>query len=156
VHRLAFAGHPLHVGCAVGADAIAIQACLLHPGARLSVFAVGLPSGFGFWSGSALPVVRKAAAAGVPVRWAAGGHPGRVPLVPRLMARSVAGFQGCALSLFFSPGRGSSAVAVRSLRVGIPVILFCAFPPELSYRGQVWLPVASQFMGSPCWFFPAH
>ena len=165
---LARAGHPVHVGCAAGADAVAVHALLGFPG-LLRVFAVGLPSGAGFWRGSAFAGVQAAASAGVPVRWCAGGAlvssraPGSgvvfssgsrppsswpVPLTSRLFLRSVACLRGCGLAVFFAPGPGSCSVARAALRSGVPVLFFCAFPPELPVPA-----VASSLFGLPCWLF---
>jgi hypothetical protein len=139
-------GHPVHVGCAAGADAFVVHALLGFP-AMLRVFAVGLPSGAGFWGGSAIKGVLKAQSAGASVRWSAGG-PLSVGLTQRLFLRSVACLRGCSLSVFFAPGPGSCSVARASLKARIPVIAFCAFPPELPVPA-----VACRFQGLPAWLF---
>jgi hypothetical protein len=150
------AGFSLSVGCAAGADALALTAGLdLAPG-RVRVFAVGSASGEGFWSGSApLPLLRSAAAAGCPVSWLAGGSLA-VPLRGRLLRRSLAALAGCSAAVFFlaSPGsRGSLRVAAAAVKAGVPVFAFCcgfAGPPDppLGSAGS-WLP--SALAGSACW-----
>ena len=148
---VARAGAFVHVGCAKGADQLVIHSLVKGFAHSLRVFAVGFPSGMGFWGGSSFRSVQSAASAGVPVRWGAGGSPLRVGLVARLMARSVAALQGCSLAIFFYPGCGSTKVALQALKRGIPVICFCAFPPELSVPS-----VACSFMGLPASLYRPH
>lgn len=126
------AGCGVSVGCAAGADALAVSACLGgFPSSRWSLFCVGAASGAGFWSGSApLGLLRQAAAAGVPVVWSAGGGPS-VPPRARLLRRSLAALAGCQLGVWFlaSPvASGSLAVAAQAARRGVSVAaVACGF-----------------------------
>src|SRR3990172_612273 len=103
---LAAAGHVLHVGCASGVDAAVLNSSLAlgHSSlfSHLRVFAAFGPSGSGSWRSSAVPAVMAAARAGFPVSWWAGGA-SSVPLVARLMSRSLAALAGCSAAVFFSP-----------------------------------------------------
>jgi hypothetical protein len=153
-------GFRVAVGCAVGADQAVLSARVALPfvpsssGPALSVFAVGGPSGAGFWRGSALAAVRAAAALAVSpghglfspvsVSWWAGG-PASVPLRARLLARSLALVSSLAAS--FRPGLvafvcggpsvspGSWRSVVAAVRSGVPVVVF----PVSSSSGAVGL-----------------
>jgi hypothetical protein len=120
------------VGCASGADEAALRSAV-SAGAALSVFAVGGPSGSGFWRCSAVSAVRAAAASGASVSWWAGGG-SSVPLRRRLKARSAAllssvvaagsrgfvAFVGGAWAV--SPGSWSCVRA--AVLSGVPVVVF--------------------------------
>lgn len=147
---------PLNVGCAVGADAAAINAALSAGAARrLSVFCVGDPaSGAGFWSGSAVASVGAAAAAGARVvPWA--GGPASWPLSARLSTRTHAAVTCSSACLFFfsSPrSRGSLAAAAFSARHGRPVFVCCVgFSPSLlpplavGGSGGSWAPLGGSW-----------
>lgn len=153
VQAVVAAGGSVRVGCAAGADRLVVLAALAAGAAsRLSVFAVGAASGAGFWSGSALPAVHAAAAAGASVSWLAGGGL-QVPLVGRLMCRSRAALRGCSSSVFFlaSPSSsGSLAVAGAAVQAGQAVFAFCPFVPDPP-RGCSGSWVAGQFVGFSCW-----
>jgi hypothetical protein len=131
------------VGCASGVDEAVLRSGL-SAGAALSVFAVGGPSGSGFWRCSAVSAVRAAASSGASVVWWAGGE-AAVPLRRRLRARSAAllsavvaagsrgfvGFVGGAWSV--SPGSWSSLRA--AVLSGVPVVVF---PFAVVGGGLVW------------------
>ena len=163
-------GSSVVTGCASGGDALVVRA-FLSLGvsvSRLSVFAVGGAGGSGFWSGSALAVVRRAAGAGVFVRWWAGGV-SSVPLRARLAARSracfsaavssgagrgVVGFVGGGWSV--SPGSWSSVRFALSL--GVPVVVFpvgCSvscFPRRFrGVRPGRWVPCSGAFASGFLW-----
>jgi hypothetical protein len=137
-------GRGVAVGCASGADALALSAAL-SAGASPVVFAVGGPSGAGFWRGSALALVRRAAAAGCSVRWWAGG-PASVPLRRRLRSRSVAFVSAVAAS---GPGAGlvgfvaggwsvspgSWGSVASALAAGLPVVVFPVPGPRSAAEG---------------------
>ncbi len=152
-------GRGVAVGCASGGDALALSAALAAGSSPL-VFAVGGPSGAGFWRGSALGLVRRAAAAGCPVRWWAGGA-ASLSLRRRLRARSVAfvaavsaSGPGAGLVGFvrggWSASPGSWGSVGSALAAGLPVVVFpvgcpvSAFPCSFRGVGRVrWLPAGS-------------
>ncbi len=181
VGSVASCGRAVAVGDCVGADAAVLSARLRLPfrsstsGPSLSVFAVGGPSSFrgsfasqlasfaGFWSGSAVGLLRVAAArvgspghgcfTPVSVRWWAGGD-ASVPLRSRLAGRSDAllsslpGSRHSALVAFVAPG--ASVGTWRSVRVavgaGVPVFVFPVgasgrFLPAVAGGG--WVPGAA-------------
>jgi hypothetical protein len=143
-------GQSITVGCATGADAQVISAC--HRSSSFSqvrVFAAFAQSGAGSWSGSAVQVVKQFAAAGGSVSWLAGGAL-NVPLVARLMSRSVAGLAGASSAVFFAPGPGSLKVAGVAVSRNIPVFAFCPVAPA-SPRGCAGQWVRSSFSGFVCW-----
>jgi hypothetical protein len=152
VQQLALAGASFRVGCASGADAQALAAAVAAGAAnRLSVFAVGTSSGFGFWDFSALPAVRAAQRAGARVSWLAGG-PLSLPLSARLIRRSLAALSGCSLAVFFLAGRvspGSAAVAARAVAARVPVFAFCPVQPAPLLVAGCWVP--SSLFGLACW-----
>jgi hypothetical protein len=151
VQAVIASGHPVHVGCAVGADQQVIEAALSSP-SFLFVFAAFARGGAGAWAGSAVSAVSAVAAAGASVSSLAGGSL-RVPLVGRLMARSRAALAGCSASVFFlaSPSsRGSLAVAACAVCVHQPVYVFCSSCP-MSPRGCSGRWVPAQFFGFSCW-----
>lgn len=123
VESLLAADLNLSVGCASGADQIALSAGV-HSSlfSQVRVFAAFDQSGAGAFSGSAVSAVQAAARAGVAVSWLAGGSLS-VPLVARLMSRSVAALRGCQVAVFFCPGVGSLKVARAALRSGVPVLV---------------------------------
>jgi len=152
-------GHPVAVGCAVGADAAVLSARLRLPfpssssGPSLSVFAVGGPSDSssyvsrlaslsGFWRGSALGQVRVAASlavspghgccAPVSVRWWAGGG-AAVPLRVRLRRRSLA------------------LVSLLASQSGSVLVAFVGRGRSVGTWGTVRAAVAA---GVPVWVFP--
>lgn len=153
VHDLIVHGYSIHVGCATGADRQVIS--FVHsfrPSILpvLRVFAAFAKSGAGSFSGSAVSSVQSFAAAGGSVSWLAGGSLS-VPLVARLMARSLAALQGCAAAVFFSPGVGSLKVARAALRQSIPVLISCvgmSSAPVLPVA-----PVLVQWFGHSFWLY---
>jgi hypothetical protein len=150
-------GGSVAVGCAAGADAAVLRACFfgLAAGCPVSVFAVGAADGSGFWSGSDLGAVRLAASRGAPVAWLAGG-PLSVPLMARLIRRSLAALSGASCACFFlaSPSSsGSLRVAAAAVAAGLPVFVFsCGFsaaPVPLAGVSGAWVPAS--FCGFNCW-----
>lgn len=165
-------GRGVAVGCAQGADALALAAALQR-NAHLRVFAVGSAAGEGFWRQSALDSVRQAQAAGRWVTWWAGGvcrcnccvgetRNMRCPtLIERLTKRSRACVQFTAAS---GPGagfvgfvcqpdsRGTMGSARLAAACGLPVVLFpCGFDgrhlPALVNgpgAGGSWQPAAGE------------
>lgn len=171
VQSLLGSGRGVVVGCAAGADALALQAALAFPGASaasLAVFAAGGPDGSGFWAGSAFPLVARAAgmAPGC-VRWWAGG-PASLPLPARLVGRAaaavnlaVASGAGAGFVAFVtSPGsRGSCRAARLAARLGLPVVVFpCGFPPAQlpSLAGGRWVPLAAVGAWAGAWRWAAQ
>jgi hypothetical protein len=128
VHAVLRHGHTVHVGDCIGADALIITSALVAGGqSPLVVFAVSNENGTGSLSlSSSLPKV--AAERGALVHWLAGGSL-TVPPAGRLINRSLAAAAGCAAAVFFSPGRGSLAVA-SSLFSKMPVYAFAERPPN--------------------------
>lgn len=121
-------GRAVRVGCCLGADAAVLSAVLQQGGAsRLSVFSAFGPGGQGACSLSAVSLVASCAAAGVSVRWWAGGGP-RVPLRARLVARSVALSSSPlagVVAFFASPGSAGTWLACsRAASAGIRVVAF--------------------------------
>lgn len=153
VHDLIVHGYSIHVGCATGADRQVIS--FVHsfrPSILpvLRVFAAFAKSGAGSFSGSAVSSVQSFAAAGGSVSWLAGGSLS-VPLVARLMARSLAALQGCAAAVFFSPGVGSLKVARAALRQSIPVLISCvgmSSAPVLPVA-----PIVVSWLGCSFWLY---
>ncbi len=133
VESLLQAGHSLAVGCAIGADQLALSAALqARQGKRVAVFAVGGADGEGFWRDSAKITVRRAVTAGVQVHWWAGGHG---ELVSRLKARTQAmvkaidasrGKEKIALIAFLGSTQSHGTVGTMQLAasLNIPVIAF--------------------------------
>ena len=150
-------GQSVSVGCATGADQQVVQhfissVCpMLRPlsFSQLRVFAAFSQSGAGSWSGSAVRQVQQFASMGGSVSWLAGGGL-QVPIVARLMSRSVAGLAGASAAVFFSPGVGSLKVAGVAVQRGIPVFAFSQSAPG-SPRGCAGSWVPSSFQGFPCW-----
>ena len=100
-------GRALIVGCAAGADRVALNAAMQLAPSRLSVLAAFGPGGKGAaGSASAVAAVQAAARAGVPVLWWAGGGP-TVPLRARLAVRSLSAVRQVA-----SSGAGAGLIAV--------------------------------------------
>jgi hypothetical protein len=139
VARCVAAGVPSYaVGCASGADALALAALVAAGVApRVSVSAVGSAAGAGFWTCSALAGVRAAAAAGASVAWLAGG-PLSVPLPARLARRSLACVASvppgsvCCVVLASPSSRGSLLAARAAVARGLRVVVFCVgFGPAL-------------------------
>src|SRR5574341_490927 len=145
------AGHTVHVGCATGADQLVIQS-MVSAGQQSSlvVFAACARGGAGAWRETAVSTVEAAEQAGAVVHWLAGGGLS-VPLVARLMSRSIAALRGCSASVFFRPGPGSLAVAGAAVERGIPVYAFAPQAPARGPRGQAGQWVASSFCGFACW-----
>lgn len=110
----------INTGCATGADQIALQ----H-GARVNLYVAFAQSGAGSFRGSNINGVQIAACRCLSVHWLAGGGL-QVPLVARLMSRSIAALAGCSSAVFFAPGIGSLKVARAALKAGIPVFVSCA------------------------------
>lgn len=115
--------HSINTGCATGADQAVILAS--PSGASVQVFATFSQSGAGSFSGSAVATVQSFASDGGLVHWLAGGSL-QVPLIARLMSRSLAALAGCSSAVFFAPGVGSLKVARAALKAGIPVFVSCA------------------------------
>src|SRR3989304_5746589 len=143
-------GQSVTVGCATGADQQVIQSVRPSSFSHLRVFAAFAQSGAGSWSGSAVALVQQFAKAGASVSWLAGGGL-QVPIIARLMARSVAGLVGSSAAVFFSPGVGSLKVAGVAVERGIPVFAFGSKPS--APRGQAGQWGASSFHGFTCWRF---
>lgn len=121
-------GSRLCVGCAPGADALAVGAAVAHGGAsRLALFCVGGSCGAGFPRRGGLPAwVQAAAGAGAHARWWAGGT-ARVPLRARLALRARACVASASSAVFFvaSPfSRGSWGAAAHAASLGLPVFFF--------------------------------
>lgn len=140
------------VGCAVGADAFALEAALAaRAAARLSVFCAFGPGGVGAGPWSALSPVAAAAASGASVRWWAGGGEA-VALRSRLSARSLAlvsflaARPGSSLVVFLASPRprGGSWLTLRAaVRSGVRVVVFpVGFPAgRLASLGRgAWVP----------------
>ena len=142
-------GQSVSVGCATGADQQVIQSVSPSSFSQFRVFAAFSQSGAGSWSGSAVRQVQQFAAAGGSVSWLAGGGL-QVPIVARLMSRSVAGLAGASAAVFFSPGVGSLKVAGVAVQRGIPVFAFSQSTPG-SPRGCAGSWVSSSFQAFPCW-----
>ena len=153
-------GFGVSVGCSRGADALVLSAFFVLgdlPSA-LSVFAVGGSSGRGFWRGSAVGLVRRAASAGARVFWCSGG-PLSLSLPRRLRSRScacvrsagavaAAGGRGAFVAFVsggFSASRGSWAAARVALRAGLPVVVFpvgCSVSRVPAFGGR-WVSAGS-------------
>ena len=141
--------HAVHVGCSAGADQAAVLA-LGGGSCQARVFACFSSSGAGAWSGSAVATVRGFSALGGAVSWLAGGSLS-VPLMARLMSRSLSALQGCGAAVFFAPGIGSLKVARAALRQGIPVLV-C----QVGLSSAPVLPVAPvvvSWFGLSFWLF---
>jgi len=149
VKAILSSGQSVTVGCATGADQQVIQSVGVSSFSQLRVFAAFAQSGAGSWSGSAVRQVQQFAKMGGSVSWLAGGGL-QVPMVARLMSRSVAGLTGASAAVFFSPGVGSLKVAGVAVERGIPVFAF-SNPMPGSPRGCAGSWVKSQFMGFQCW-----
>lgn len=149
------AGFQFNVGCAIGADQAVVETCLaLGAPASLSVFAIGLPGGAGFWSGSACSSVRQAAVRGASVHWLAGGSL-QVPLFGRLAARSRACLAGVGAAVFFCRAGGSGG-SLKTAEVAVKhkknVFMFCSggsVPPSIPGLSGQW--VAASLFGIPFW-----
>lgn len=152
-------GRAVAVGCASGADALVVATTLgAGAAARLSVFAVGGPSGVGFWRGRLPAWVLSAARAGASVRWFAGGGLS-LPLRARLVRRSRASVavSGAAAAVFFvSSARsiGSFRCAAFAASRGVPVFVFpVGLPgsalPSLPGLAGAWRP--ARFSGYFRW-----
>jgi len=145
-------GSRVQVGCATGADALVVQACLAAGVAsQLSVFAAFDQFGEGSCSVSAVAVVAAAAAAGARVSYLAGGSLA-IPLVARLARRSQAALVGSqALVLFLaSPvSPGSLSTAAAAVAQGIGVFAFCPSQPCALRSVGSWVPGA--FCCKLCW-----
>ena len=141
VRSVVRAGRSVSVGCAVGGDELVLRS-VVAAGGSARVFAVGEPSGRGFWSRSFLrgeSSVRRLlagapASASVSVSWAAGG-PVSGRLSGRLLRRSLRSVwwsarsgAGAGLVAFVSGGFRSSPGSWRSVRfavrLGLPVVVF--------------------------------
>lgn len=143
--------HCIHAGCATGADQAAVLA-MGAGGAGLWVFSAFSHSGAGAWSGSAVSTIQRFSDLGGSVKWLAGGSLA-VPLVARLMARSLAALQGCAAAVFFQPGQGSLKVARAALRQSIPVLVCqvgMSSAPVLAVA-----PVVVSWFGLSFWLYSA-
>lgn len=141
---LAAAGDSVAVGCAVGADMLALTTALeLLPPARISVYAVGGRTGEGFPGGRLPSWIDQAFRAGCRVEWWAGGGP-QIPLRARLLLRSRAlvaavasaqhGGEGGELRAFLGPGRSAGswgtleAGAAAGLRLVVTPCAGCPLP----------------------------
>jgi hypothetical protein len=145
------AGWSVSVGCASGADQLALESVLAAGAAgRLSVSCAGAEDGAGFWTCSAsLSLLRAAAAAGARVAWLAGGALA-IPLRARLLLRSRAALAGCSAAVFFAPGPGSLAVAACAVAAGLPVWAICLVAPGAP-RGCAGSWVSSSWLGFAAW-----
>lgn len=142
-------GGLVSVGCAVGADLLVLSSVPAGLASRLRVFASFSACGAGAWRGSAVAPVLACARAGVSVSFLAGGSLA-VPLIARLMGRSVAALAGCSAAVFFSPGPGSLKVAGVAVARGLPVFAFGACPAGRP-RGAAGQWVAASWCGLSCW-----
>ena len=149
VRAVLSSGQSITVGCATGADQQVIQSIGVSSFSQLRVYAAFDQSGAGAWAGSAVRQVQQFAEMGGSVSWLAGGGL-QVPMVARLMARSITGLAGASAAVFFSPGTGSLKVAGAAVERGIPVFAF-SNPMPGSPRGCAGSWVSAQFMGFPCW-----
>ena len=139
---LALSGHSFHVGCARGADQAAISYLGFFVPSALRVFAVAQ-------SVQSAPLWVQQAPRGSVVFGAGGSL--SVPIVARLMSRSLAALQGCAAAVFFSPGVGSLKVARAALKQGIPVLVCqqgCPVAPVLAVP-----PVVVSWFGMSFWLY---
>ena len=118
---LARGGTRFHVGCASGADALALS---IIPTKQVTVFAQFSQSGQGAISASNFHGVRRVGWFGARVVWQAGGSVDTVPVKARLIQRSIAAFAGCGVAVFFAPGAGSLSVARHALAAGLPVLIW--------------------------------
>jgi hypothetical protein len=143
MQSLQVAGHPLIVGCSVGADEV-----VLRYGAGkgpLQVLAVSANDGRGSWGRTALRSVNRAVALGASVQWLAGG-PLSLTLPVRLAARTravAAAASAGAVIAISSPDSVGSLLLARSVAARrLPVVaLACGFswlylPPLAS--GGFW------------------
>jgi len=155
-------GTRIATGCAVGADAAALSACLNAGGAgALRVFAAFGVAGAGAWRGSAVAPVAAAAAAGATVHWLAGGDL-RVPLHGRLAQRSAALVRAVACAgggglvafpaaacptglvpaaTWRSSGSGTWSSLALAAGLGLPVVVFpLDWSPDLlpPWPGSAW------------------
>jgi len=138
---------PIRVGCASGADALALASAPVP--SVLSVFAQFSSSGAGAFGSSAVSAVFSARARGASVSFLAGGSLS-VPVRARLIRRSVAGFSGAGVAVFFAPGSGSLAVARRALAASVPVLVWAGgSAPSL----PGFVPSRVSFCGLSFWFF---
>lgn len=154
------AGQVVHVGCCVGADALCIQSSLCSSlFSQVRVFSIFSQSGAGACGFSAVQVVQSFAAAGGAVQWLAGGSLS-VPLVARLIRRSVAALAGCSSAVFFSPRSGSLAVASHAVQSGILVFALGAMPAAIPSQAGHWCKVSASVIvpslsscpaGAFCW-----
>lgn len=166
-------GSVVAVGCAAGADLLALSTVLSVGAApRLSVFCAFGPGGVGAaGSASAVAEVAAAATAGAAVSWWAGGS-ASVPLRGRLAARSLALVRSLATgggllvafvsALPSSPfgggdfpacGSGSWSSVAAAVRLGVPVAVFpigiAADLPALPGGPGSWVP--GPWAGSWSW-----
>lgn len=143
-------GSPVAVGCCAGADALVLRSALAV-GASVSLFAVGGPSGSGFWSGSCAGLLSLASRC-ASVSWFAGG-PLSVPLRARLALRSSALLSavrsaGGSLVVFVSSPpsarSGSWRLVWSALFSGVPVVVFpvagCPLPSSSGLFPVSWSP----------------
>lgn len=117
-------GNQITVGCATGADQQVIEACQSSI-SQCHVHAAFSENGNGSHSGSAVATVQAFCRAGGRVSWLAGGSLA-VPLVARLMSRSLAGLRSANRAIFFEPGAGSLKVARAALKMSLPVTIICS------------------------------
>ncbi len=158
VASLLASGRGLAVGCATGADALALSSAV-HAGAHasVSVFAAFGPSGQGACRWSSVEAVAGFEQAGGRVVWWAGGV-AEVPLSVRLRQRTVAvaeAGQGGLVAFLGHPGSAGSLLACRQAAgAGVPVI---AFP--VGFKGARlasigaghWVPVGGLGVWSGAW-----
>jgi len=120
------------VGCASGADRLALAAALSAAPGRVRVFAAFGPSGAGSVPVSSVAGVSAAARAGARVSWWAGG-PASLPARARLARRAsalvsavAASGPGAGLVCFLScpASRGSVRACRLAARAGLPVVVF--------------------------------
>ena len=144
---LAASGGSIVTGCAVGADLAALRAARAV-GGRVQVLAAFGPRGVAnAGRASAVAAVCRAAAAGVPVTWWAGG-PASVPLRARLAHRSLAAVRQVAAQR----GPGSRVVAIIS---SLPRLPWQGAGPWYPCGSGAWSTiVAGAALGLPVVVFP--
>ena len=161
------AGRQIAVGCAVGADQMALEAALAN-GAKPTVFAAFGSDGYGSWKGSAVATVRKAARtlenSGGKIHWWAGG--GRfVPLTQRLSRRTLAmvaevaaSGPGNGLVAFLTPDSKGTLLTIReAVRLEVPVVVFLVAGAQLpTVQGGSWQPAGKGVWQSGFRFVPGQ
>ncbi len=163
VASLLASGRGLAVGCATGADALALTSAL-QAGAQasVSVFVAFGPGGQGACRWSSVEAVSGFEQTGGRVVWWAGGAAG-VPLAVRLRQRTLAvaeAGQGGLVAFLGHPGSAGSLLACRqAASAGVPVV---AFPVGFngarlaSIGSGHWVPVGGLGVWSGAWRWVAY